>query len=309
MDSRPPPPQGAPPSYAFVTRVYRRNLRPIVISFAFIAGIWALFSGIGFFRNVSYYNTHDAGKLGTFSIVLGALYMGVFAIELFGIFAASSQKLPFVRLFAYLSGLVTLVMAAIGLLQVVIHFTLKTEIINTCTDVTEGDTVIYGSIFGPVRGGTLSAADANNWCNNEWNRGSWSNIIAFLITTFLAAFFAVMAFGYLRQVLDPAHPANVLRGPASHRMGNFPSHYNPPYNPSNMPYGGGPGYYPSYPAPAGPPPNQSTDAFVPPYDGSGKPPGYIRGDDFKGTYGETQKGEFDDGPSERDIVPTSRPFH
>jgi hypothetical protein len=269
---------------------------------AFAGGVWALFSGIGFFRNVSIYNSDNASKLARFSIIIGALYMGVFGIELFGLFAAASQKIPFVRMYAYLSALVVLIIAATGLLQTVIHFTLKSEIINTCADLTTGDTVFYGSIFGPVNGGTLSPAEALAWCNNAWNRGSWSNIIAFLITTFLAAFLSVMAFSFLRQVLDPAHPANVTREPA-HRMGNmnFPTHYNPPYNPTYA-------NYPSYPAPAGPPPNQSTDAFVPPYD-SGKPPGYVRGNDFKGGFGEMQKGdEFDDGLMERDIVATSRPF-
>ncbi|KAF9011717.1 hypothetical protein BDQ17DRAFT_784048 [Cyathus striatus] len=33
---RPPPPQGNPPPYAFVTRVYRRNLRPVVLMVAFL---------------------------------------------------------------------------------------------------------------------------------------------------------------------------------------------------------------------------------------------------------------------------------
>jgi len=298
MDSRPPPPQGAPPSYAFVTRVYRRNLRPIVLSFAFLGGLWSLFSGIGFFRNVSIYNSNHGGKLSLFSIIIGILYMVVFAIELFAFIGTSPTRVPLVRLYAYLSGLVVLIIATVGLLQVVIHFTLKSDIINTCTDVTEGSTVFFGSIFGPVNAGTLSPSDAQDWCNSEWNRASFGDIIAFLITTVLAAFFCVIAFSYLRQVLDPSHPANVIRGPAPNRMDNFPSHYNPPYNPAFN-------NYPSYPAPAGPPPNQSTDAFVPPYDG--KPPGYVRGDDFKGTYGEMYKGGDEENPTERDIV-TSRPF-
>jgi len=238
------------------------------------------------------------------------MYMAVFVIEAFGIFAAVSQKLLFVRLFAYLSGLATLIIAAVGLIQIVIHFTLKNEIINTCTNANEGDTVFYGSIFGPVRGGVLTPDEARDWCNNAWNRGSWSDIISFLLTSFLAGFFAVLAFSYLRQVLDPAHPANVIREPNRHRMGDYPSHYNPPYNPTNV-YGA-PGYYPSYPAPAGPPPNHSTDAFVPPYDG--KPPGYIQGDDYKGEFAEQQKkgfgwnDEHNDGPSERDVTSRPNPF-
>ncbi|KAF8909764.1 hypothetical protein CPB84DRAFT_1842986 [Gymnopilus junonius] len=269
-----------PPSYAFVTRVYRRNLRPIVLSFAVLGGLWALFSGVcrPFFcgaaalntsedwlfpERVHYKSSDHAGKLSLFSIVIGILYMVVFAIELFAFIGTSPNTIsPLVRL---PSGLVVLIIAAVGLLQVVIHFTLKNDIINTCADVATGSTVFIGSIFGPVSAGTLDPIDARDWCNREWNRASFGDIIAFLITTFLAGFFCVIAFSYLRQVLDPAHPANVIRGPATHRMDNFPSHYNPPYNPNFN-------NYPSYPAPAGPPPSQSTDAFVPPYDGDGKPP-------------------------------------
>lgn len=263
-----------------------------------MAGIWSLFSAIGYFRNISIYNGNHASQLVLFSIILGVLYMVVVVIEIFAFFA-SPVKIPLVRTYAYLSGLVVLIAAAIGLIEIVVHFVFKNTIISECTDLNEGDTVIIGGIFGPQSAGTLSPADARDWCTNAWNRGSWSDIISFLIITFLAGFFSVIAFSYLRQVLDPSHPANTFREPA-HRMGNFPSHYNPPYNPTYA-------NYPSYPAPAGPPPNQSTDAFVPPYDG--KPPGYIRGDDFKGGFGDMHKGgDFDDGPSERDIVPTSRPF-
>ncbi|KAF4613172.1 hypothetical protein D9613_010897 [Agrocybe pediades] len=246
----------------------------------------------------------NAAKLGTFSVIVGILYMVILGIELFGMFAAFSQKIPFVRMYAYLSGLVVLIVAAASLIQIVLHFTLKSEIINTCTNVNTGDTVFYGSLFGPVRETTLSGQDAQDWCNRSYNRGSWSSIISFLIITFLAAFFAMVAFSYLRQVLDPSHPGNVIRGPNQHRMDNFPSHYNPPYNPTNVPYA--PPY--SYPAPPGPPPPpQNADPFMTPYES--KPPGYVRGDDYKGGYDDMQKGDdgFGVGPSERDVTSPHQP--
>uniref|UniRef100_A0A8H7XQ02 Uncharacterized protein n=1 Tax=Psilocybe cubensis TaxID=181762 RepID=A0A8H7XQ02_PSICU len=268
------------------------------------------FSGIGFLRNAPIYNDNGASKVGTFSIIVGALYLAVFGIEAFGIFAAYSQKIPMVRMYAYLSALVTLIVMVAGMIQIVIHFTLKSEIINVCTNFNEGDTVFYGSIFGPVRSGTLTREDAQNWCNRSWNRGSWSNILSFLLVSAIAGFFTVVVFSYLRQVLDPAHPANVVREPATYRTGNYPTHYNPPYNPN------APGYYPSYPAPAGPPPNfNNNDAFVPPYENDNKPPGYVRGENFKGELAEQQKGTGGyqwtlEGPSERDVTsqPTPNPF-
>jgi len=122
----------------------------------------------------------------------------------------------------------------------------------------------------------------------------------------------MIAFNYYHQLLDPTSAANVSREPNwQHRMGNFPSHYNPPYNPNGPPYGGpsGPGYY-SYPAPPGPPPNQSSDAFVAPYDG--KPPGYTGGDGAFAGYGDRSKKDMEadyDAP-ERDVTSpkTTNPF-
>ncbi|KAF8153313.1 hypothetical protein B0H34DRAFT_100331 [Crassisporium funariophilum] len=294
MDSRLPPPSGAPPSYAFVTRVYRRNLRPVVITVAFLAGIWTLFSGVGFFRNAPVYNSKDAPKLGLISYILGALYIGVCLIEAFGVFAAATQKLIPVRIYAYLSMLVALIVIAAGLMRTVVHFSLKDDIINTCTQFATGDTVIFTGVFGPIDGGTLTRSQAAAWCDRAWSRDSWSEVVAFLVTSVLAAFFAVVAFAYFRQVLDPTSPANASREPAQHRMGAFPSHYNPPYNPTaGAPYGS----YAAYPPPNGPPPNQ--DAFVPPYGNEGKPPGYVRGDDYKGGYGDQHKDDPFWGDNER----------
>ena len=139
-----------------------------------------------------------SGKLGTFSIIVGILYMVGMVIEVrlphiyterhgnngypqaFGIYAAASvrsvdwqlqpstysnfhffkQKLPFVRIYAWGSILSALIVIAVGLIQIVIHFTLKVirdfdvsrlaaysfmqnDIINTCANVNNGDTIIF----------------------------------------------------------------------------------------------------------------------------------------------------------------------
>ncbi|KAG1778854.1 hypothetical protein EV702DRAFT_141408 [Suillus placidus] len=47
MNSRRVPPQGAPPPYAFVNRVYGRSLRPVVLAFAVMGAIWALAWTVG----------------------------------------------------------------------------------------------------------------------------------------------------------------------------------------------------------------------------------------------------------------------
>jgi hypothetical protein len=294
-----------------------------VITFAFLAGLWALFSGVAFFRNANVYSRNDQTKLQLFNIIIGALYMGVLAIELFGLYASATQKAPMVRIFAWLSLLVILIIAAVGLIRIVIHFTFKSSIINTCTNANTGDIVFFTSFWGPISGGTLSPSEAGAWCNRAYNRDSWSEIVGFLVTTVIAGFFASVNFAFFRQVLDPTSPANMLREPGTLRNGAFPTHYNPPYGGGG--YGGAPNpnYYPSYAAPAGPPPaRQNTDAFVPPYaagpNAEGKPPGYVRGDDYNGPGFDSTKKSLErhedeegqgygwaagrDGPSERDVT-------
>lgn len=312
MDSRPPPPpQGAPPSYAFVTRVYRRNLRPVVIAVAFLAGLWTLFSAIGFFRNVSIEKDHNAPKVSTISIALGALYMGVAVIEAFGIFAAATQKLPFIRIYAFLTALVALIVIAAGLTRTIVHFVLKNEILNSCNAINEGSSIVYYGFWGPVHRDDLTPAEVADWCKRSFDRDSWGEPLAFLFTSVCAVFFAAIAFSYYRQVLDPSSPANASRAPQA-RAGNFPSHYNPPYdaNAYGAPYGGQPYFgQPRYAPPPGPPP-RGDDPFVPPYEG--KPPGYLGGD-TKG-YGSDDDSKddpfADEGGSrreERDVTSRSSP--
>ncbi|RDB17212.1 hypothetical protein Hypma_001867 [Hypsizygus marmoreus] len=305
--SRPPPPQGAPPSYAFVTRVYRRNLRPVVLTTAFLGAIWSLFSGIGWFRNYGIDRNQNVPHIANLSIALGVCYMAVFVIGAFGIYSALTQRVALVRIYALLTALATLIIVATGLTRVVTHFVWKNDIIKECTTLTTDKQIVYYGFWGPISHDILDAAEAADWCQRYWNRDSWSEIVAFLILTILAALFTVVAFSYYRQLLDPTSPANASRAPSNQaRMGAFPSHYNPPYNASvpNLPYGYNAGPYSGYQGyapPAGPPPVHD-DPFA--------PPGYIHGDERGKGFGgddkdKDQKDPFADYGEERDV--TSRP--
>jgi len=292
MNTRPPPPQGAPPSYTFVTRFYRSSLRPVVMATSLLTAVWALFQGIGFYRNVGPYNDNDAPVLAKFSIIVGSLYMGVLLIGLFGIGAAASQKLHPIRIFAYLSALGALIVAGLTLFLVIIHFTMRTTILDACTNAATGQTFVYGGWWGPVYSDTLGPDEAKAFCNRYYDRDSWSLIVGFLILTGLGIFFSIIAFSYLRQMLDPASPANIIRDPQ--RSGFYPAHYNPPFGASA---GYAQDYY-NYPAPAGPPPSGAYPGPPEPeYDT--KPPGYT-GDGWE----DMQKKGRDEegGPSERDVA-------
>ncbi|KIY42961.1 hypothetical protein FISHEDRAFT_54362, partial [Fistulina hepatica ATCC 64428] len=256
---------GAPPSYAFASRMYRSNLRPIVLFTTFLGALWALFRYvIAAFKSVNAVkNSNSFTMLRHFDLALGILFMAVLAIEVLGFTAAMLQRVRSVRMYAYLSVLSVLVVFAGGITATVMHFTLKSEIISQCTTMNTGDSVFvypYG-FWGPVYSGNLSAADAQDWCTNAWSHDSYSDIVSLIFTTVLAALFSVVAFAFLRQLLDPASGPNSWRSPSNQvRAQGFPSHYSPPYN----------GYVPNTTY------NASQDLpFVPPYDADGKPPGYV----------------------------------
>lgn len=290
--SRQPPPQGPPPRYAFVSRVYRQSLRPVVTFTASIAALYSLFASIGNFRNGSSTDFASVGKLATFSTVLGVLYIVICAIEILGIVAAVTRRVQLIRIYALLSGVVILLVAASGLLRVVIHFTMKNDIISECANLTENRDFVYYpfGFFGPSRHTVLSADDAERWCQNAWDHDSWAEIVSLLILLVLAGIWTSIAFSYYRQVLDPTSPANVSRVPAPQ---NWASHYSPPYS---GPYGGQPYYGQAphgqqpYGPPQGPPPQQQ---YAPPP--GPPPPGYVGGDGVAGgAYG--QKLEEKDNP-------------
>jgi len=222
--------------------------------------------------------------------------MVVLLIAIFGFFAAVSQKIALIRIFAYLSALAALIVAGITLFLVVIHFTMRNTILSACTNAATGQTFVYGGWWGPVYSDTLSSSDARNFCNTYYDRDSWSLIVGFLILTGLAVFFSLLSFSYLRQMLDPSSPGNMIRDPQ--RSGFHSVHYNPPY--------GAPGYNPTYgqgpynyPAPAGPPPLGAYPG--PPGTDDGKPPGYT-GDGWEDGLKKRPDDE-ESGPSgERDVA-------
>jgi len=312
MDTRRPPALGPPPSYAFVRRVYRASLRPVVASTTAIGAIWALASAIGYFRNYSVDRTQNVPKLVLYSIALGAIYMGVFAIELYGFLSSLANRSSLVKIYAYLSILSALAVAAAGLLDIIVHFMLKQQIIGICSELTNGDELVYYGFFGPVYHTVITPSEALQYCTDSWNHDSWSVVVAFLFTTFLAIVFSAIAFGYLHQLVDPTSPINSSRAPSNQvRSDEYPPHYNPAYSTTyNGPYGGQ-AYYGApntttgtgrYPPPPGSPPDERDDPFVPPEDGkpprySGGPLGYDVSDD--------KEDPFNLSVPERDV--TSRP--
>jgi len=270
-------PQTVDSSGRLVSRFYKSNLRPVVIGISGLASLWALLLAIGSFKLHSDVGSGNIPHLGIIALILGILFMVGLAIELFGVIAALMQRAVMVKAFAYLSILSSILILGGNMTQIVVHFTMKNNLINECTSATTGDVVYYGwGILGPSRQTTLSANEAKIWCNDAWNHDSWADIVIFVIELLLAILFVSIVFAYYRQVIDPTSPVNASRMPLSQfRAEGYPEQYNPPY--TNGPF---------YPPPPGPPPNHGDydQGFVPPYD-ENKLPDY----GYQGYYTEDKK--------------------
>ncbi|KAF5351464.1 hypothetical protein D9757_012057 [Collybiopsis confluens] len=256
-----PPPTGSQPTY--VSRLSAgRNLRSAVMLFAFLGAIYSLFSAIGNFRSIDIDRGQQESKLATFSLVMGILFITVFTFELFGIAATITQRHLLVRIYTFLSFATVLIAAGGGLLDVVVHFTMKNDIISECTTlVTEDDVVYYPfGFFGPISHTVIDRGDADSWCRSAWDHDSWADIVELLILVFLSTFFSLFTYAYYRQLLDPTSAANVVRTPVRGPPSGYPSHYNPAYDASvpSLGYQYGPGQQPApygqYAPPPGPPP-------------------------------------------------------
>jgi len=256
--SRQPPPSGPPTRFAFANRMYNgRNLRPVVIVTTSFGAIWGLFSMVNAIQSLQLTHQEGEAHLATFSIALAAVFGFIFAAELFGLVAAFSQRFPLIRIYTMLSVFVALSFVGSSLVQTVVHFSFKSEILDECNKASTGETATYRyGIFGPTSSEQLNSDDASSFCNNAWSRDSLSQIASLLILMIINVFKVLTAIAYYRQSADPTSIANAsrIRTPAGNAA--YPSHYNPPYNAPvpnlgyNYPTNSGGGYAP----PPGPPP-------------------------------------------------------
>jgi hypothetical protein len=259
---------------------YPYNLRPVVIFIGAIGGIWTLFSAIGFFRNAGIEGDNNSAKLKTIAIALGALYMGVAIIEAFGIAAGALRKPKPAMIFSILSGVATLMVITAGLMNVVVHFVLKKDILSVCTNINNGRTVTYFGFFGPVVRDQLTPQEAARWCNDSYDHDSWSLIVSMLIASVLAVMATLVAIAYYRQLLDPSSPVYTTGAAAPKAL---TLQFGAPYDGSQnygfrppAPYPGQAAPPMGYVPPPGPPPPRALQNPFEPSDAN--PPMYMMGD-------------------------------
>ncbi|KAI0767337.1 hypothetical protein C8Q74DRAFT_1279762 [Fomes fomentarius] len=257
MSTRPPPLRTSdrPPTYRIVTRVYRNSLRPVVIVIGSIVAIWSLI-WIPSFQDINEDKENGQPKFAIFDIVFGTIYTAACAIEVFGVIAATTQRVPLIRMYAILSTVAAVAVVAAGFMRVVIHFVYKDGLLDECEKVVQGDGVEFRfGIWGPRVRDQLTRDEAIRFCNNAWNRDSLNEIVFLIFEILFSIFFTMIAFAYYHQARDPTSAANVSRTPAV-VAATYPEHYNRPYDsgpgyaPQYAPYNAEPTYAP----PPGPPP-------------------------------------------------------
>jgi len=205
FQTRPPPPSGHPPPYAF-SRYFNYNLRPVVIAVAVAAAVYAIIWGASAFSSLSPDKSHNLGQLVPFDITLGSVYMAVAAIEIFGIWAAIRQSRPMVRLYVMLSLFAVVIIFGTEILRLVVHFKFKQPMIKECIAIASSNSTTddnFGFI-GSHHAHGLQLPDAMDYCNDAWSRNTFSDIAWLVFSLIASLIFSSIAYSYYRQLLDPS---------------------------------------------------------------------------------------------------------
>jgi hypothetical protein len=151
------------------------------------------------------------------------------------------------------------------ILGIVVVYTLKADVINSCTARNTGSIDDDGSIFGSDdNSAPLSTADAASYCQSLWTSNRTWDIVWLLITLPLGLLFVMLSFAYVRQLLDPSSvKVRISRFQQQHQQQQQPPNQgmHGPYDPeAAFSY---PPTSSAYAPPSGPPPS-----------GPGAPPMY-----------------------------------
>ncbi|WVW80839.1 hypothetical protein I302_102828 [Kwoniella bestiolae CBS 10118] len=256
------PTTGPPPRYtAVVQKVYPYSLRPVIFFTAGLGVIYGLALGVDSIRDMG--NDNETAKMKVFDIVQAILYFVIAVIEAFCIFIAIVQKTNLARLFIVLAPVGILVNVGNQIISVIIHFSMKKDLIEQCVKNETGQAAF--DRFGDTT--TINDDQANTICDNAWDRGTWSVFAWLFLSLLISLLFASILLSYYRQLLDPSSIRSRTRVIQNQNQ--------------NQSFQMQPGYY--YPPPPGPPGQGASQAWmVPPYPGppiNGPPPGgYEKGE-------------------------------
>ncbi|KAK0536497.1 hypothetical protein OC835_002004 [Tilletia horrida] len=185
----------------------RAPLRGIVMVTAFFSALYLFIVGsYTCFRQLA--SSSEPGKLKVFDAIEGTLYTVAGAIEVFGLIAAAKSAYQLARLYSFASCVSLGCTLAAELLGIIVHFSNKDLIIDTCTTRNTGR---YRPSYADGWWGSsdydvdrpMDAAAARDWCTKTYKRQSPWSIVLLLATAFLGFILVTLSFAFVRQLMDP----------------------------------------------------------------------------------------------------------
>ena len=229
---RAPPPSGPPPAYAAaIQRVYPYTLRPVVLFTTFITFLYLVLIGISKFQDIG-----DASSTGTsnvYDVVQGVLFVVAALVVALGFVGALRQATRLSGLYARLAGPAYLLVVGAQVVGLVSHYSLKRQTIDACSTNYTGASYRTGSWWwNQQSSGILTAQQAREYCNDRWRSESTWAIVWLVVTVIIGIPFVAFAFGYTRQLRDPAS-VRIRIGRNQHQPQHQPQQpFNaPPYDP------------------------------------------------------------------------------
>lgn len=278
-ETRPPPPSGPAPAYMrVISKANSHTLRPILLLCCFVSLCFLILLGAQDFRMAG--TAEISSRYKTFELVQGILFMAAAGVELFGLFSTYTQRLALAKTYTYLSlGALAAVITS-EILGVIVIFTLKEEVVDSCVMHYSGSRGGSGGYFwgdsDDVQG--MTPNESREYCETLWGRNRTWDIIWLIVTAIVGTIFVLFGFAYARQLADPSSTA--MRRPRNPFQNNWSTHQYDPED-SHFRYPPGPNNPYAYPPPPGPPPDAQDSLPVykrrpsmEDYDGDAKSLGY-----------------------------------
>jgi len=191
-------------------------------------------------------------KLPTFDIAFGTIFAVLTVFEVIGLIAAWGRRMTLMRVYSLLSVVSILAVIAIEILEIVVDFMFKNDLINECIrEVTAPDSV---ECFGYwCTDNRMSQDQGNRYCHHQWTKITLGDFAWLIVAFICSTLFSYMAFAYVHELRSIGRPLNAQR----YALQDYPGRY-----------GGN-----QYPPPPGPPPPLG-DPLEDPFDSASKPPDY-----------------------------------
>jgi hypothetical protein len=143
------------------------------------------------------------------------MYVAAAIIEIFGIVSISTRRLPFIRVYAHLVFVNSIIVMVAAVISAMSYFAFADDLMKECISLATDGRLHTKSIFRgrpwPLQAISLATAEAQKQCITAWTGESLSQIAAvFIFTLVPCAAYTFLAFTYYRQTTERGHTACLI---------------------------------------------------------------------------------------------------